>query len=115
MKELKLDSGMLEIAIEGRTYPFRADVAFAERVAELTGEAERRSAMASAEERNDPVETAAFLSYAVDSLLGDGTVEAVFGEDMPEILPLLDILDGIMTVFCHYRAARIAKLKEGMA
>ena len=82
MKELKLDSGMLEIAIEGRTYPFRADAAFAERVAELAEEAERRSAMASAEERNDPVETAAFLSYAVDSLLGDGTVEAVYEDDI---------------------------------
>jgi hypothetical protein len=115
MKELKLDPALLEIAIEGQIYPFRADSAFAERVAELAGEAERRSAMASAEDRNDPVETAAFLSYAVDSLLGDGTVEAIFGEDIPEILPLLDILDGIMTVFCDYRAARIAKLKEGMA
>jgi len=115
MKELKLDPALLAIAIEGHVYTFRADAAFAERVAQLAGEAERRSAMASAEERNDPVGTAAFLSYAVDSLLGDGTVETIFGADIPEILPLLDILDGIMTVFCDYRAARITQLKEGMA
>ncbi len=115
MKELKLDPGILSIAIEGRDFTFRADSAFAERVAELAREAERRIVMASAEERHDAVEVAAFLSYAVDSLLGDGTVEAIFGEEMPEILSLLDILDVIMNAFHAYRASRIAKLKGEIA
>lgn len=115
MKERKLDTGILTVSFEGHDFSFRSDSAFAEQVADLAEEAERRAVMASAEDRHDPVETAAFLSYAVDSLLGDGTIETIFGEDLPEILPLLDILEGIMEVFHQYRTARIAALKEGMA
>ncbi len=115
MKELKLDPAVLTVWIDGQEFTFRADTAFTKRVAELAAEAERRTAMASAVGRHNEAEVAAFLSHAVDSLLGDGASEIIFGEDVPEILSLLDILDVIMNAFREYRASRIARLKEGMA
>ncbi len=108
-----LDPGILSLSIEGRKYTFQADSAFAEQVAILAEEAERRADMASADSRQNASEVAAFLSYAIDSLLGNGTVATVFGENEPEILSLLDILDGIMETFRQYRAGRLAKLKGG--
>ncbi len=115
MTEPTLDTGLLSVVIEGKTFPFRADSDFAAQVCLLGEEAERRAAIASAEERNDPVEVAAFLSYAIDCLLGDGAVEEIFGEEIPVVLPLLDILDRITRIFCDYRRSRLAALKEGMA
>lgn len=115
MKELQLNPGILSVSIEGHDFTFRADSAFTERVAALAGEAERRTAIAAAEGRHNEAEVAAFLSHAVDSLLGAGASDTIFGGDVPEILSLLDILDVIMNAFREYRASRIAKLKEGMA
>ena len=115
MKKLNLNPGILSVSREGHDFTFRADSAFAERVTELAGEAERRTAMAAAEGRHNEAEVTAFLSHAVDSLLGEGASDIIFGEDTPEILTLLDVLDVIMNAFREYRAARIAKLKEGIA
>ena len=113
MTELKLDPALLSVMIEGKTFSFRADSDFAALIHELGTEAERRANMSSADERNDPVEAAAFLSYAIDCLLGDGAVDTIFGGTDPDTLSLLDILDHIMRVFLEYRAARLAALKEG--
>ncbi len=114
MKELNLDNGMLEVRVNGLTLTFRADSAFAEKTDRLGKEAEERAAAAAAG-RRDPDGVAAFLCRALDTLLGEGTVASIFGDEPPEILDLLDVLDLVMSEFHRYRTARIGRLKEGMA
>ncbi|MBQ4064943.1 MAG: hypothetical protein IJD10_02470 [Clostridia bacterium] len=112
MMELKPDNGLLEVRVNGLALAFRADSAFAEKAARLGREAEERAAAAAAGVQ-DPQGVSAFLIRALDTLLGEGTVATVFGEGEIEILDLLDLLDLVMSEFHRYRAARIARLKEG--
>ena len=115
MQEQILDPGVITLHIGGHRFSFRADSDFAERACQLGEEAERRAALASAEERQKPHEVASFLSYAIDTLIGAGPIETLFGEAVPEILDLLDILNYILDAFHTYRNRRLSRLQEGFA
>jgi hypothetical protein len=114
MKELNLDSGVLRVKVDGKELSFRCDTEFAENAANLAEEAERRAMLAKAHNKNTPYETSAFLSYAIDTLVGDGTVETLFGEDLPDAVALCEVLSLIIDAFDEYRRARLSRLTEGV-
>lgn len=111
MKELTLDPGILTVCIDGKLFPFRADSAFAGRVAALAVEASERAEEVKKRKTHDPAGVAAFLAYGVDYLLGEGTVTTLFGEREPELLDLCDILGAVADTFHDYRARRLRRLK----
>ena len=109
------DPGLVTLTLNGKRFSFRADSAFSARAAELAEEAEKKAAE-SEEGLCDYDEIAAFLSYVIDSLLGDGSVEALYGEEEePDAFTLLFWLDEIIGAFHRYRLNRLSRLKAGAA
>ena len=105
------DHGLITVTLNGRSFAFHADSDFAARAAELAEEAEKKAAE-SRQGLCDYDEIAAFLSYVIDSLLGDGAVDDLYGEDdTPDVFTLLFWLDEIIAAFHRYRVNRLSRLK----
>ena len=105
------DPGLVTVTLNGRGFTFRADAAFSARAAELAEEAEKKAAE-SEDGLCDYDEIAAFLSYVIDSLLGDGAVDELYGEEeTPDAFTLLFWLDEIIAAFHRYRLNRLSRLK----
>lgn len=113
MKELILDPGIVSVCIEGRIFPFRADSAFAARVAALAAEASERAEEAKENGSHAPESVSAFLTRCVDTLLGEGTVARIFVGRTPEVLDLCDVLGAVTDAFHDYRARRLRRLRRG--
>ncbi len=112
MKELNIEAVKIPIIINGQEFSFLPDSDFAGRLASLAAEAKERAENCT-EEEGDECGASAFLSYAVDVLIGDGAVEKIFGDTLPDPLDLCDVLGHIADAFHIYRRARINRLKEG--
>ena len=112
MKNLITKAPEIPLCINGKEFSFIPDSDFAERLSLLADEAGKRAAECE-DEREDLTEASAFLSYAVDTLIGDGAVEKIFGDVLPDPLDLCDILGYIADAFHSYRRSRLNRLKEG--
>lgn len=112
MIEISRDPGIVSLLIHGREMSFRADAAFAHRLSLLATEASERAAVAKMTRSYQPKQVCEFLHTAIDTLLGEGTVASLFGEETPELLDLMDILTGVADAFHGYRAERLRRIKE---
>ena len=115
MIDITRDPGIVSLRIHGREMSFHADSDFAERLSQLAAEASERAEVAKRLGSRDPKQVRAFLSHAVDVLLGEGTVDDLFGEELPEVLDLMEILTGVADAFHGYRAERLRRIKEERA
>lgn len=112
MNNLIIKAPKIPLCINGHEFSFVPNSEFAERLSLLADEAGKRADRCK-EEKEDACEASAFLSYAVDTLIGDGAVEKIFGDVLPDPVDLCDILGYIADVFHSYRKRRIKRLKEG--
>ena len=109
MKELKFHPGILSLRIAGKEFQVKPDSCFAEQLSLLAEEAGRRAAIAASSKATGE-EILEFLSYAIDSLVGEGTIELLFGEEEPDLFDLCDILSYLCDCFSEYRRERLARL-----
>ena len=112
MNNLIIEAHTVPLCINGHEFSFVADSEFAERIAALADEAGKRAEKCK-ETGEDACDATAFLSYAVDTLIGDGAVDVIFGDSAPDPIDLCDILGYISDAFHAYRKRRIERLKEG--
>ena len=113
MKNLIIEAPKIPLCINGKEFSFIPDSEFAERLSMLADEAGKRAEECK-ETGEDLNEASAFLSYAVDTLIGDGAVEKIFGDSLPDPIDLCDILGYVADAFHSYRRRRIKRLKEGL-
>lgn len=99
----------IPLSINGVAFSFNADSEFSKKLSALADEVSNKKKDS---ESDDEVDVSAFLSYIVDSLLGDGAVERIFGDILPDPLDLCDIISYVADAFGDYRKRRIAALKE---
>ena len=111
MKELILDDCIINIKVNGLQFGFIPDTIFASKLSQLANEASRRAALCKMSGANDGNEASRFLSYVVDTLLGEGTVETIFGDTAPSPFDLCEIIDTISCEFHSYVKNRLDKLK----
>lgn len=112
MNNLVIETPKIPLSINGKEFSFVPDSEFAERLSLLADEAGKRAEECK-ETGEDACEASAFLSYAVDMLIGDGAVEKIFGDVLPDPIDLCDILGYIADAFHSYRRRRLTRLKEG--
>ncbi|MBQ8254840.1 MAG: hypothetical protein IJY94_04985 [Clostridia bacterium] len=112
MKNLNIEAPRIPLCINGKEFSFIPDSEFASRLSLLADEAGKRAEMCK-ETGEDACEASAFLSYAVDTLIGDGAVEKIFGDVLPDPVDLCDILGYVADAFHSYRRRRLKRLKEG--
>ena len=112
MNNLTIEAPRIPLCINGKEFSFVPDSEFASRLSLLAAEAGER-AEACKDKGEDACEASAFLSYAVDTLIGDGAVEKIFGDILPDPIDLCDILGYIADAFHSYRKRRLKHLKEG--
>ena len=112
MKNLIIEAPSIPLCINGHEFSFVPDSGFAEKLSLLADEAGKR-AEESKGKGEDLCEASAFLSYAVDTLIGDGAVETIFGDVLPDPIDLCDILGYVADAFHSYRRRRLRALKEG--
>ncbi len=112
MKDLNITPVSIPLCVNGHEFSFVPDSDFAERLSMLAKEAGKRAE--TCKKKGDNVcDASAFLSYAVDTLIGDGAVETIFGEDTaPDPIDLCDILSYIADAFHAYKNRRLKRLKE---
>lgn len=111
MNELIIEKVTLNVTINGTDYPFVADGEFARKISGLAKEASRRASICAITGCDDFTEASAFLSHAVDTLIGEGSSFRIFGTDYPDPVDICDVLGRISDVFFAYRRERIAKLR----
>ena len=111
MNKLVTDNSKVLLNINGKEFSFIADSDFAQRLSELASEAGKR-AKDCKEHGDTEVDASAFLSYAVDTLIGDGTVEQIFGDILPDPIDLCDVLGYIADAFHAYRKKRLKQIEE---
>lgn len=109
MNNYTIKDSKIPLSINGIAFSFNADSEFSKKLAALADEVSRKK---DESKNEDEVDVSAFLSYIVDSLLGDGAVEAIFGDILPDPLDLCDIISYVADAFGDYRRRRIAALKE---
>ncbi len=110
-ERLTADPGLIPVCLEGKRFTFRADSDFAACVARLAEEAMEQAENDNSGDRDYP-EVAAFLCYVIDSLIGDGTIEELYGEETPDLFTLLTLLDAIIEAFDGYRKRRLTALNR---
>ena len=113
MNELILKKVTLSVRINGIDFPFIADSEFAMKVSALAKEATKRANFCAITGSNDGIEASEFLSYAVDTLIGEGSTKKIFDSQHPDPVDLCDILGLIADVFHNYRMERIRAIREG--
>lgn len=114
MKQLTIEDATVRFRINGIEFSFVADSEFSLRLSELAREASERADLCGSNEIYDGSEATAFLCYAIDSLIGDGTIERIFGDTCPDPIDLCDILGIISEAFHEYRTLRLNRIKEGL-
>ncbi len=112
MNSLIIEAPKIPLCINGKEFSFIPNSEFAERLSALADEAGKRAEECKSS-GEDTCEASAFLSYAVDTLIGDGAVEKIFGDTLPDPFDLCDILGYIADAFHSYRKRRLMRLKEG--
>ncbi len=112
MNSLIIETPKIQLCINGKEFSFVPNSEFAERLSLLADEAGKRAEECN-ETGGDTCEASAFLSYAIDTLIGDGAIETIFGDILPDPLDLCDILGYIADAFHSYRKRRLKRLKEG--
>lgn len=115
MNELNLKKVTLSVTINGTEFPFIADQSFAMKISSLAKEAVRRADACALSGCNDCNEASAFLSHAVDTLIGEGSSFKIFGEEYPDPIDLCDVLGLISDVFHAYRRERISRIRGAYA
>ncbi len=112
MKGLELPSGTIELFISGHSFTIKADSSFAETLSQLSEDAEYRAMLAS--ESGSYSKTTEFLCYIIDTILGKGSVEAIFSEAEPNVFDLCEIIDYVCDEFSKYRKNRLDRLYKGI-
>lgn len=112
MNELIIKKVTLSVTINGIDFPFVADSTFAMKISSLAKEALKRADICAFTGCDDCIEASKFLSYAVDTLIGEGASMKIFGTDIPDPADLCDVLGLISDVFHNYRRERIRRLRE---
>ena len=113
MNELIIKKVTLNVRINGMDFPFIADSEFAMKVSSLAKEATKRANLCAITGCGDGIEASEFLSYAIDTLIGEGSTKKIFDTQYPDPVDLCDILGLIADVFHSYRRERIRAIKEG--
>ncbi len=113
MNELIIKKVTLNVTINGIDFPFIADSTFAMKISSLAKEALKRADMCALTGCNDYTEASKFLSHAVDTLIGEGSTQKIFGTEIPDPVDLCDVLGLIADIFHGYRRERIRRLKGG--
>ena len=113
MKELIIEAPRVSFSVNGKTFYFTPDSEFAIRLSELASEASRRAELCHRLCIFDGSEAKEFLCLAIDSLIGDGTVEDIFGDTDPDVMDLCDVLGIISSAFHEYRMMRLERIREG--
>ena len=108
---LILNKVTLTVNINGVDYSFVADHEFALKISSLAKEAEKRAEFCAFIGCDDFYEASKFLSYAVDTLIGEGSSFKIFGTDFPDPIDICDVLGLIADVFHSYRRERIYSIK----
>ncbi len=111
MKELTLQQEVIVLYIAGNRFTVVPDSALADTIASLSCEAERLAFLASGS--NSFSGTRKFLCCAVNSLIGENAVDAIFGDREPDIFDLCDIISYICERFSDYRKKRLDRLRRG--
>ena len=109
-KELVIAGCGIPVRISGRTYTLYATPELSDTVATLADEAIRLSMLTGNGKRSGV--TADFLAGAIDGLLGEGTVNEIFGDSEPDLFGLCDILGFIAERFGDYRDMRYNQLAD---
>lgn len=110
-KELKIKSCKIPIRISGKVYTLSATPSLTDTVAALADEAVRLSMLT--ESGKCAGVTAGFLSRAIDELIGEGTVDDIFGEEEPDLFGLCEIITLIAESFGEYRQRRYRRMIDG--
>ena len=113
MKQLILEATAVSFSINGKGYSFVPDSEFATMLSELAAEADRRADVCHELCITDGSEAKEFLCQAIDALIGDGTVEDIFGNTDPTPEDLCDVLGLISSAFHEYRRQRLDRIREG--
>lgn len=108
MNNYVIEDNTVRLTVNGKEISFRADSEFSSRLASLANEAAEKKENC---ENDDEIEVSAFLSYVLDTLIGDGTVEKLFGDILPDPLDLCDVISFVADAFGDYRRRRIAAIK----
>lgn len=112
MLQFDSDDSRLVLNISGHTFTILANSDLAERVALLAGEAALRADAAHESGEYDIGGVCGFLCRIIDSLVGEGTVETIFGDDEPDVFDLCDIISYICDEFSAYRRRRLSRLAK---
>ena len=113
MKNLILEAPKVSFLINGKTYYFYADNEFASLLSSLAEEATSRAEICHSLCITDGSEAMEFLCQAIDTLVGDGTVEDIFGDSDPNVFDLCEVLGIISAAFHEYRDERLNRIREG--
>lgn len=107
---LELPGCEIPVWINGRTYTLLAVPELTETLSKLANEAARLSSLTADGGRSGVA--AGFLARAIDTLLGEGTVDEVFGGREPDLFGLCEIITYIAARFGNYREMRRRRLAE---
>lgn len=107
MRELTFPDSTIPLCIAGKKFTVRPDRRFSETVRQLSRESERLAELAA---DGSSIEAEAFLCRAVDSLLGEGAVAVMFGEEEPDLFDLCDVIGYLCDRLSEYRDARLRRL-----
>ena len=102
-------SKTVSVTLYGNAFTFLADSDFSLRLEALADETARRAALTATDRRRDPEATAAFLMHVLETLLGSGTANQLYGEVLPD--PLV-VCNDVCTVIDAYHAFRLSYIKR---
>ena len=112
MLNIDKDDSLISLNINGHVFTIRADSELAERVAMLAGEASVKADNARECDERDISGVCGFLCRIVNTLIGENTVETVFGDEEPDVFDLCDIISYVCDEFSEYRRKRLKRLNE---
>ncbi len=104
------DDSYLSLNIGGHVFKVQATSRLAERVRLLAGEASEKADEARENCEGDFRGVEDFLRCIVDTLIGEGTVDTVFGSDEPDVFDLCEIISYVCDEFSSYRRRRLLRL-----
>lgn len=113
MTEIYIEEPIVRFKISGMDFDFIADTEFCKKLTSLADEAsyKRRFGTVHGGNIDDAI---GFLTHIIDTLIGEGTVESIYGGESPDPYALLDIINNISDAFHTYVKRRIRVIKEGM-
>lgn len=107
MGNFKFKSNILSLNIDGNLFEVTMTPDFSGKLKELSAEAGIMARGIIGTPSSGSAEVSAFLSYIIDTLVGEGTTDIIFRSRERDVFDLYDIISYICDEFSDYRLARL--------